>query len=128
MIPFAMPISVRPASSAGRPSASARTSEPSTTKPPAQATSGRAPTRSARRPSGSVITTIANVVVESSSAVSSDESPCWLVSVGSSGTTATSATTETKIIAYSESRPEAARSVFTHLRLVHDRPFVQLQF
>ncbi len=75
-----------------------------------------------------MITTIANVVVESSRAVSSDESPCLRVSVGSSGTTATSATTETKIIAYSESRPEAARPVFTRLRLVHDRPCVQLEF
>ena len=99
MIPLAMPISVRPASRAGSPPASARTIEPSTTNPPAQATSGRAPTRSASRPSGSVITTIANVVVESSSAVSRDERPCSRVSVGSSGTTATSATTETKIIA-----------------------------
>ena len=59
----------------GRPPASARTTDPSTTKPPAQATSGRAPTRSASRPSGSVITTIANVVVESRSAVSSGREP-----------------------------------------------------
>ena len=94
-----MPISARPASSSGRLPASAMTIEPSTTKPPAQATSGRAPTRSARRPSGKVTTTIANVVVESSSAVSSDESPWAAVSVGRSGTTATSATTEAKISA-----------------------------
>ena len=127
MMPLAMPISVRPASRAGRLPASARTTEPSTTNAPAQATSGRAPMRSARRPSGSVITTIANVVVESRSAVSSDESPCSRVSVGSSGTTATSATTETKIIAYRESRPEGVRSVFTCLRVVHDRPCVQLE-
>ena len=73
MMPLAMPISARPASNSGRPPAIAMTIEPSTTKPPAHATRGLAPIRSARRPSGSVTTTIANVVVESNSAVSSDE-------------------------------------------------------
>ena len=75
------------------------TIEPSTTNPPAHDTSGRAPMRSARRPSGSVTTTIAKVVVDNSNAVSSDESPCAAVRVGRRGTTATSATTEAKISA-----------------------------